>query len=72
MHQSVNLTDTIWLLQLVISYPLIHALGDLIQAPTGIRTQVRKYGYVMLWQWQSILFNPYKTIYNTVIDAFAY
>ncbi len=24
------------------------------------------------WQWQSILFNPYETICNTVIDTFAY
>ncbi len=29
MHQSVKLTDLICLLQLVISSPLIHALGDL-------------------------------------------
>ncbi len=36
MHQSVKLTDAIWLLQLVISSPLIHASGDLSQAPTGI------------------------------------
>ncbi len=42
---SVNLfffimPDAIWLLQLVISSPLIHALGDLSQAPTGIRIQI--------------------------------
>ncbi len=36
MHQSVKLTDAIWLLQLVISSSLIHALGDPSQAPTGI------------------------------------
>ncbi len=40
MHQSVKLTDAIWLLQQVISSPLIHALGDLSQVPTEIRTQV--------------------------------
>ncbi len=40
MHQSVKLTDAIWPLQLVISFPLIHALGDPSQAPTGIQTQV--------------------------------
>ncbi len=28
MHQLVKLTDAIWLLQLVISFPAIHALGD--------------------------------------------
>ncbi len=38
MHQSVKLTDAIWLLQVVISSPLIHALGDPSQAPTGIQT----------------------------------
>ncbi len=38
MHQSVKLTDAIWLLQQVISSPPIHALGDPSQAPTGIRT----------------------------------
>ncbi len=40
MHQLVKLTDAIWLLQLVISSLLIHALGDLSEALTGIRTQV--------------------------------
>ncbi len=40
MHQSVKLTDAIWLLQLAISSPLIHALGDPSQAPTGIWTCV--------------------------------
>ncbi len=35
MHQSVKLSDAIWLLQLVISSPLIHALGDSSQTPTG-------------------------------------
>ncbi len=38
MLPSGRLTDAIWLLQLVISSPLIHALGDPSQAPTGIRT----------------------------------
>ncbi len=38
MHQLVKLTGAIWLLQLVISSPLIHALGDPSQAPTGIWT----------------------------------
>ncbi len=33
MHQLVKLTDAIWLLQLTISFPLIHALGDPTQAP---------------------------------------
>ncbi len=40
MPQPVKLTDAIWLLQLVISSPLIHALGDPSQAPTMIQTQV--------------------------------
>ncbi len=35
MHQLVKLTDAIWLLQLAISSPLIHALCDPSQAPTG-------------------------------------
>ncbi len=35
MHQSVTLTDAIWLLQLVISSSLIHALGDPSQTPPG-------------------------------------
>ncbi len=33
MHQSGKLTDSIWLLQPVISYSLIHALGDASQTP---------------------------------------
>ncbi len=33
MHQLIKLTDAIWLLQLAISSPLIHALGDPSQAP---------------------------------------
>ncbi len=33
IQQSVKLTDAIWLLQIVISSPLIHALGDPSQAP---------------------------------------
>ncbi len=32
MHQLVKLTDATWLLQLAISSPLIHALGDPSQA----------------------------------------
>ncbi len=40
MHQSVKLTHAISLLQFVISSPLNHALDDLSQAPTGIRTHV--------------------------------
>ncbi len=40
MHQSVKLTDAIWLLQMVIFSLLIHALGDMIQAPIGIWTRV--------------------------------
>ncbi len=28
MHQSVKLTEAMWLLELVIASPLIHALGD--------------------------------------------
>ncbi len=39
MHHLVKLTDAIWLLQLVISSLPIHALGDLSQASTGIRTR---------------------------------
>ncbi len=35
MHQLVKLSDAIWLLQLAISSLLIHALGDLSQAPTA-------------------------------------
>ncbi len=38
MHQSVKLTDAMWLLQLVISSPLIRAMGELSQSPTKIRT----------------------------------
>ncbi len=33
MHHLVKLTDAIWLLELTISSPLIHALGDPNQAP---------------------------------------
>ncbi len=40
MHLSVKLTDAIWLLQLVISSSVIHALSDPSHAPTGIRTFV--------------------------------
>ncbi len=36
MHQLVKLTDAMSFLQLAISSPLIHALGDQSQAPTGI------------------------------------
>ncbi len=40
MHHLVKLTDAIRLLQLVISSPLVHALGDQSQAPNGIWTRV--------------------------------
>ncbi len=40
MHKSIKLTDAIWLLLVVMSSPLIHALGDLSQSPTGIQTRV--------------------------------
>ncbi len=51
MHQSLKLTDAISLLHLVISSPLIHALGDQRQAPTGIRTRVlsRSGGWLTNW-----------------------
>ncbi len=39
MHQSIKLTDAIWLLQLVISSPHMHSLCDLSQASTGIWTR---------------------------------
>ncbi len=42
MDQSVKLTYAMWLLQLVISSPLIHALGDPSQVPTRIRTRVSR------------------------------
>ncbi len=38
MRQSVKLTDAIWLLQLIISSPLIDALGDPSQAHSRIWT----------------------------------
>ncbi len=40
LHQSVKLSNIIWLLQLVISSPIIHALGNLSQALTWIRTRI--------------------------------
>ncbi len=40
MHQLIMLNGAIWPLQLVISSPVIHALGDLSRAPTGIQTLV--------------------------------
>ncbi len=40
MHKSVKLNDAIWLLQPVISFSLIHALGNPSQVPTRIWTQV--------------------------------
>ncbi len=51
MHQLVKLTDAIWLLQLVISSPLIHSLGDQGKAPTGIRTWVlsMRSGWLTNW-----------------------
>ncbi len=51
MHQSIKLTDAIWLLQLVISSPLIHALGYPNQAPTGIRTRVHSLRAGRLTNW---------------------
>ncbi len=51
MHQSVELTDAIWLLQLVISYPLIHALSDPSQGPTGIQSQVPRLRGRQLTNW---------------------
>ncbi len=51
MYQLVKLTDAIWLLQLVISYPLIHALGDPSQAPTGIQTRAPKLRGRRLTNW---------------------
>ncbi len=48
MHQLVKLTDAIWLLQLAISPPLIHALGDPSQAPTMIRTKVPRLSVLSL------------------------
>ncbi len=51
MHQFVKLADAIWLLQLAISSPLIHAFGDLSQAPTWIRTQVPRLGGGRLTNW---------------------
>ncbi len=51
MHQLVKLTDVIWLLQLALSSPLIHALGDPSQAPTGIWTQVPRLRGGRLTNW---------------------
>ncbi len=51
MHQLVKLTDVIWLLQLAISSPLIHALGDLSQAATGIWTRVPRLRDGRLTNW---------------------
>ncbi len=51
MHQSVKLTDAIWLLQLVISSPLIHALGEQSQAPIGIRTWAPSWRCRRLTNW---------------------
>ncbi len=44
MHQSVKLTDAIWLLQQVIS-PLIHALVWPERGPHGIRARVANMSY---------------------------
>ncbi len=57
MHHLVKLTDAIWLLQPAISYPLIHALGDLNQAPTGIQTQVPRLRGGRLTNWAIPPFN---------------
>ncbi len=51
MHQLVKQTDAIWLLQLVISSPLIHALGDPNQAPTRIQTPVPRLRGGWLTKW---------------------
>ncbi len=51
MHQLVKLTYAIQLLQLAISSPLIHALGDPSQAPTGIRTRVPRLRGGRLTNW---------------------
>ncbi len=40
MYQSVKPTDAISLLQLVVTSPLIHALGGLSQAPTRMTYQL--------------------------------
>ncbi len=67
MHQLVKLTDTIRLLQLVISSPLIHALGDLSHAPTRIRTQVPSFrgGWLTNWAMPYYLQNlPFSKIKN--------
>ncbi len=64
MHQSVKLTDAIWLLHLAISSPVIHALGDLCQAPTGIRTRVSRLRGGRLINWAIPPPLPYR--YNAV------
>ncbi len=51
MHQSVKLTDAIWLLQLAIFFSLIHALSDSSQAPTGIQTRVHSLKGGRLTNW---------------------
>ncbi len=51
MRQSDKLTGAIWLLQLVISSPLIHALGDPSQSLTQIWTQVPSMRGVQLTNW---------------------
>ncbi len=70
--QSGKLTDAIWLLQVVISSPLIHVLGDPSQAPTGSRTWVNKnnnlvqvyvndseyYSYIYIYHIQKIWESP--------------
>ncbi len=51
MHQLVKLTVAMWLLQLAISFRLIHALGDPSQAPTGIWTQIPRLRGGWLTNW---------------------
>ncbi len=70
MHQSVKLTDAIWLLQLVISSPLIHALGDPSQSPTGIGTPAWEADDLttelsLLYPWNSIKNNQIEILFLT-------
>ncbi len=83
MHQSVKLTDAIWLLQVAISSTLIHALGDPSQAPTGIWTRVPRplactiindlYFLAEFWgggfegSTSSLSFTIYASIYNKLL-----
>ncbi len=51
MQQLIKVTDAIWLLQLAISTPLIHALGDRSQAPNRIWTRVPRLRGGLLTNW---------------------